>query len=189
MSFEKSLACYAAPTLAGMKSAGLFSFPAQAAHPLQEEICRWQQALAPRGISIRLLRVRQGRALVYVYREALLARDLSAPGVVDFLRRCGYPPGRLEEYLACLCERLRRSSAFPHEIGIFLGYPLEDVMGFITHAGQNYTCAGCWKAYGDAGKAKALFAKYKKCTTIYSRAHERGAALTRLTVRAASRKD
>ena len=39
---------------------------------------------------------------------------------------------------------------FPHEIGIFLGYPLADVAGFIRNKGRNCKCIGTWKVYGDA---------------------------------------
>ena len=47
---------------------------------------------------------------------------------------------------------------FPHEIGVFLGYPLEDVVGFIRHRGKCFTCCGCWKSYGCL--------LYTSCTAI-----------------------
>ena len=36
---------------------------------------------------------------------------------------------------------------FPHEIGVFLGYPAQDVRGFME--GRKATCRGAWHAYGD----------------------------------------
>ena len=59
------------------------------------------------------------------------------------------------------------SGEFPHEVGLFLSYPPEDVKGFIDHRTNNFKCAGLWKVYGDEEKARSLFAKYKKCTEIY----------------------
>ena len=49
-----------------------------------------------------------------------------------------------EQCLARLIERLKDADEFPHEIGLFLGYPPEDVEGFIQEPnGQKYT--GIWK--------------------------------------------
>ena len=59
------------------------------------------------------------------------------------------------------------SKEFPHEVGLFLSYPPEDVKGFIDHRANGFKYAGLWKVYGDEEKARSLFAKYKKCTEIY----------------------
>ena len=56
--------------------------------------------------------------------------------------------------------RLQRFEAFPHEIGLFLSYPPEDVRGFIEHKGHESKCDGCWKVYGDAERAKKTFRTY-----------------------------
>ena len=39
---------------------------------------------------------------------------------------------------------------FPHEMGLLLGYPPEDVEGFILQNGRNALCSGYWKVYEDA---------------------------------------
>lgn len=51
---------------------------------------------------------------------------------------------------------------FPHEIGIFLGYPLADVEGFMKNNGKNYLISGYWKVYQDAPSAILMFQQYKK---------------------------
>ena len=50
---------------------------------------------------------------------------------------------------------------FPHELGLFLGYPLEDVEGFIRYKGENYLYSGYWKVYKDVEEKKLLFAAYE----------------------------
>ena len=40
--------------------------------------------------------------------------------------------------LAELFHRLAANDDFPHEVGLFLGYPLEDVVGFETHGAQDF---------------------------------------------------
>ena len=52
---------------------------------------------------------------------------------------------------------------FPHEIGLFLGYPPEDVEGFCRYQGQNYKLCGRWKVYGDREAACRRFQRYDHC--------------------------
>ena len=56
-----------------------------------------------------------------------------------------------------LIERLRAYDEFPHEIGLFLSYPPEDVKGFIEHHAADFKYAGLWKVYGDEQRARDLF--------------------------------
>lgn len=51
---------------------------------------------------------------------------------------------------------------FPHEVGVFLGYPIWDVEGFIAHNGQDYKFCGDWKVYDDVPGAIKTFEKYDR---------------------------
>ena len=53
---------------------------------------------------------------------------------------------------------------FPHEMGLILGYPIEDVIGFIENEGKNYLCNGYWKVYHNAPAKQRVFDNYKKAT-------------------------
>jgi ribosomal protein S24E len=48
-------------------------------------------------------------------------------------------------------------------VGLFLGYPLDDVQGFIKNRGSHYKLCGAWKVYGDVEKARNHFRKYELC--------------------------
>ena len=76
------------------------------------------------------------------------------------------------------------SGEFPHEVGLFLSYPPEDVLGFILNKAYNHKCIGCWKVYGDEQEAKKQFARYDKCSHIYQRLFREGRSLWQLTVTA-----
>ena len=80
------------------------------------------------------------------------------------------------------CCGASRRPCFPHEIGLFLGYPLEDVQGFIENCGKNYRLCGCWKVYGDPQAALRCFARYEKCARVYLQCYQNGHSLSRLTV-------
>lgn len=41
-----------------------------------------------------------------------------------------------------------------------LGYPAEDVQGFIENETKECKCVGCWKVYGDVEQAQKKFEQY-----------------------------
>ncbi len=127
---------------------------------------------------------RNNKALIYVYRKSHLEADLNRPGVRRFLTKYGYEHMDVEYALGLLKERLKESGSFPHEIGLFLGYPLGDVIGFINNAGKNCKCMGCWKVYCNECEAVKKFAKYRKCRAVYSRLWKNGRTVWQLTVAA-----
>lgn len=185
--FECLLAELCAPTLARVKPGSLFRYVPQAGEDIHAEAEFWDAALSPRGVTVRILKEcqRTGAVLVYVYRPAWLAEILAQADVRAFLRVEGYrAPAGSEAVLAQLSDRLCCEGEFPHEIGIFLGYPLADVIGFIKNRGKNYTYCGYWKAYGDPAVARQCFAKYRKCEQVYKRLHDQGKPVWQLTVAA-----
>ena len=160
--FEKILAFHAAPTLLGEKCGSLLT-PSVREYDLAGGAAMIEQKHYGREIGVRTVSRCAERKLLYVYHRRLLAEALEAEGVRDFLAEQGYLRSYgIEECLDRLCERLSQSE-FPHEIGIFLGYPLEDVKGFIRNCGQRCKLCGVWKVYGDVERAKELFERYEQC--------------------------
>ena len=93
-------------------------------------------------------------------------------------------PYRCQSCAACvrqLVERFHREGEFPHEIGLFLSYPPEDVKGFIADR-DNYKAQCMWKIYGDEEKARTLCAKFQRCTECYCRLWQKGRRLEQLAV-------
>lgn len=185
-SFECLLAELCAPTLARLKPASLFRYQPQPGEDVRAAAAFWDGALAPRGVSVRILKEcpNTGAVLVYVHRPAQVARILEREVVQRFLAGEGYEPGPCGAILEQLSGRLCCDGAFPHEIGVFLGYPLTDVVGFIENKGRNFTYCGYWKSYGDPAECRACFARYKRCEQIYRRHFDNGAPLQKLCVAA-----
>ena len=180
------LASLCAPTLAGLKPASLFRYQPGAGQSGSAMAAAWHAALCDRGVAVRVLKncPRTGAVLVYVYRPAQMDTLLKNCDVLHFLQSEGYRPGTADALLTQLSQRLCCEGDFPHEVGIFLGYPLADVVGFIQNHGQNFTVCGHWKVYTDPAAAQQQFARYKKCETIYTRCYRRGTPIRRLTVAA-----
>jgi hypothetical protein len=117
-------------------------------------------------ISLIILKKIQKGFLVFLYKPDALYGVIAEPDTHKLLGSFGYNiPGfnSLKSYLAVLQSRFLESDEFPHEIGFFLGYPTDDVVGFIQQKGKNYKYCGLWKVYGDVKKALTLFQQYETC--------------------------
>lgn len=171
-----------APTLAGIKTGSLFSCPMESREQLTAALRQLNRRLCPKGLRALPLRFSGKRALIYLYRPGHLERDLADGTARTLLRSFGYDPDSRGSCVACLARKVRRREEFPHEIGLFLGYPPEDVYCFIHQGPDCCKCVGCWRVYGDEDGARKKFAQYKKCTQIYCRRLAAGADLERLTV-------
>lgn len=180
---EEGMVRHCAPTLAGIKTANMFSYRFWDVDELQQELLDANRKLNGKGVYVDLLKVGEARALVYVYRKDRLESDFQREGVLELLKNCGYHNCEVQDCLGCLRSRLFDAD-FPHEIGLFLGYPLQDVKGFIEENGQNYKCRGFWKVYGDEDETKKLFKKIEKCARVYGRLFADGRSITKLTVAA-----
>lgn len=143
----------------------------------------WNKRLSDKGIAMLALREADNRALIYVFRKNRLREELCCPQIRKFLRNSGYEGFDVGAALSTLRVHLSDGD-FPHEIGVFLGYPLDDVIGFIRNKGQNCKCTGCWKVYCNECEAVKTFARYKKCETIYMRLWKQGRSVRQLTVAA-----
>lgn len=171
-----------APTLARIKTANLFTCPYEDKAEIVEALRRLNRKLSRKGLRILPLRFSEKKALIYLYRPKLLAADLCHAEAVRILNPLGYDCARSEQCLVRLAKKLRTQEAFPHEIGLFLGYPPGDVCGFMENRPCSCKCVGCWKVYTDEVSAKRKFDQYRKCTQIYCRQWAKGIDIERLAV-------
>ena len=171
-----------APTLAGIKSGNLFPCDYDSREELEKEIRAFNRSYVRRGLCLLPLRFGEKRALLYLFRPEGLKKDLQNSLAQSLLCRAGYPAGNCSACVSCLVKRFRESGNFPHEIGLFLGYPPEDVQGFIENHADNYKRIGMWKVYGDEEKAQRLFDRFQRCTDSYCRCLRQGMGLDQLAV-------
>ncbi|MBR4100721.1 MAG: DUF3793 family protein [Oscillospiraceae bacterium] len=161
--FGQRLAVHSAPTLLGIKCASLLSLRCKE-FDVDGDSAAFNRRVAAKGLRSRILCRCTERALLLIYHEKLLTARLSDVQVCRMLEECGYPIAEgLDACLGKLSERIAECEDFPHEIGIFLGYPMEDVIGFIENKGENYKFCGFWKVYGCEEAAQRTFSNYKKC--------------------------
>lgn len=179
---EDYLVRHCAPTLAGLKTGNLFTCPCNDPQALRQAVRRINRRLLHKGLRVLPLHFSEKKALIYAYRPGKLSLDLQDSQAAQILSECGYLSGNCEQCIAQLSRRIRCQRDFPHEIGLFLGYPPEDVQGFMENQAENCKCVGCWKVYGDEEAARKKFAQYKKCTRVYCEQWKKGKDIERLTV-------
>lgn len=157
MQFELVTQC--APFLKGMRKASVLNIE-------KEWVRELYRLLEPTDISCRILVVRKNRCLALFYRKDGLKEALSARKVRQFLLEYGYEDEELDKDITRLSARMNRYSkeeiTFPHEIGVFLDYPLEDVKAFIENNGKKSLLTGYWKVYHNPERARLTFLAYDK---------------------------
>lgn len=159
----------AGAVIEGEKPAAIFSVriePAgiprgpQTRTALRDAIRTYEVEFTLRGITLTTLGERSGRIQLLAYRPNLVAEVLGDPAACSFLRGLGYPVDNVAELMGTLRRHLAaylrgERTPFPHEVGVVLGYPLEDVLGYMR--GECETCRGPWRSYGDARAAELRF--------------------------------
>lgn len=187
---ERSLACHAAPCLAGIKPANLVSFPSTDV----QWCATYNEVLNSQGIYFTPLCVCANRAQMLVYRKDLLAQFCFESQTAAMLQSFGYEPQagldavilHLKARMAVFAktQRKRSNKAFPHEIGLFLGYPISDVMQYIRMSGRQCLLCGYWKVYSKPEQALQIFNRYTECREHFALQIKRGMSIFEI-VRAA----
>lgn len=180
MSYEMIIK-HCAPTLAGLKIGNLFTYSFTDEEILEKQLIHNNELLNKKGIHFRILKKENGVALIYVYRANKLHQLLKDKQIQNFLNTKNYMDFSLEACLDLLQAHVKENE-FPHEIGVFLDYPLEDVKAFIENKGNSYQYVGYWKVYYNVAESLEKFKKYKKCTNVYREKYEMGYDISRLTV-------
>ena len=170
LQFQIILQC--APLLKGIKVSNIMTMATSSCGYLKE-------LLAGTGITYRILYCSKGRSLVLFYRKRALMDHLKKEQVHLFLREYGYEDDTLDSNLYRLAARCREFAkiglSFPHEIGAFLEYPMEDVKDFIWN--------GYWKVYHNPANAMAIFNAYDRAKTCAVEEFIKGESIFEITRR------
>lgn len=155
---ENRLALQCAPVITGIKLSNLLILSS-------EDEGKLRAILKKTGIiSYRLLR-EKNKTTYLLFRKIPLCVYVNNKNIQKFLGEMGYRDFTLGKILCTFQYRyesyMRQRKDFPHEMGILLGYPIEDVQRFIEEKGKNYLYSGYWKVYQDVASKKKLFEQYE----------------------------
>jgi hypothetical protein len=158
---KRAIIRHCSPLLMGCKPAVLFPLGAAS-------VCLLLCAL-PLHIRCLPIREQKGRVLLFLFDRPLLENTIFCNPVREFLRGMGYPSRPLLPLFLAHLQKQFNCRVFPHEVGLFLGYPLDDVQGFIKNQGSRYKLCGAWKVYGDVERARNHFRRYDLCREYVER--------------------
>ncbi|ACD21843.1 DUF3793 family protein [Clostridium botulinum] len=100
--------------------------------------------------------------IVLIYDKELLEKYINKKDNLKFLNCVGYDRElSVEDALNTLKDRYEVYNC-PHELGIFLGYPLEDVKDFMECSEKKCLTCGYWKVYNSENKAKTIFTLFDR---------------------------
>ena len=103
---------------------------------------------------------------IIVYHLMAMNTLLKDPRIRHFLTCHGYDDSLTSEaFIEQLANHLSYN-LLPAEFGVFFGYPLKDVMGFIGHPSLKHVKTNAWKVYGNPRLSDKVFETFK-----YAEAH------------------
>lgn len=155
------LAIQCAPVIANLKASNLLIVQ-------NENVEFVKEILSETDLSYRIILKSNERVTFFVYRAFLLEEYLADRSVIELLSKMGYSEFTLSHLLEWFQYRYQQYEAgnleFPHEMGVFLCYPMEDVIGFIENKGKNYLHSNYWKVYHNLDECLTIFREYERVT-------------------------
>ena len=161
---EVKIANQCAPVLAGIKPSNMLVLENKHIHDVV-------RVLEGTGLSWRCLYAGDEKNIWLLYRKEAMEEIVLGKEQMLFLKEWGYEEDTLERMLMKFSQRFRqyrkdKNLPFPHEMGVFLGYPMADVKGFIKYEGKNYLYCGYWKVYENVEERKELFKTYEEIRSV-----------------------
>lgn len=103
---------------------------------------------------------------VIVYNISTMEKLLNDKRTIQFLSNYGFKHSKDPSfYMNILAQELKKNK-IPAEFGIFFGYPIKDVMGFIGHPSLKHVKTNAWKVYGDPKISDIIFSRFKAAEDI-----------------------
>lgn len=155
---ESQLVLQCAPLFAGLKESNLFI--------IQKDLLESAISMIDNTkLSYHVLLKEEKRVTLLIYDKVRLIAYLKRSDVNMMLHTLGYENTELDHILPELELRymnyMATGRSFPHEMGLLLGYPVEDVRGFIKNHGENALYTGYWRVYENVSDKKKLFHEYR----------------------------
>ena len=174
---SEQIAVQCAPLLAGLKPSNLLIIPMG-----MEAVLR--HSLRGTRIAMYLLSEYDGKQVFLLYKVNELIVYLTEQSVQRLLLDLGYEGAELYSLLQRVSKKYtahkQEKEAFPHELGLLLGYPAVDVKGFMEQAGKNFLYSGYWKVYGNVRETVLLFKEFGRAKEYVVRLVKQGYSIAEI---------
>ena len=174
---NEQIAMQCAPLLAGLKPSNLLIIPMG-----MDAVLR--HSLRGTRIAMYLLSEYDGKQVFLLYKVNELIVYLTEQTVQRLLLDLGYEGAELYSLLQRVSKKYtahkQEKEAFPHELGLLLGYPAVDVKGFMEQAGKNFLYSGYWKVYGNVRETVLLFREFGRAKEYVVRLVKQGYSIAEI---------
>lgn len=174
---NEQIAAQCAPLLAGLKPSNLLIIPEGMESVLMH-------SLRGTRIAMYLLSEYDGKQVFLLYKVNELIVYLTEQTVQRLLLDLGYEGGELYSLLQRVSKKYtahkQEKEAFPHELGLLLGYPAVDVKGFMEQGGKNFLYSGYWKVYGNVRETMLLFKEFGRAKEYVVRLVKQGYSIAEI---------
>ncbi|WP_105616545.1 DUF3793 family protein [Vallitalea okinawensis] len=145
---------YTAPTIVGVKPSTIITINNQkGVKALWDSYGR--KVIDELGLYVHTIKEDERKVTILLYHSISLEATLRQPKHRAFLKRFGYNNAALHQSLERLKDRFEHLC--PHEMGIFLGFPLDEVIAYMECPNQECLLCGYWKVYKDQEYAEKTF--------------------------------
>ncbi len=178
MSFDQIVVRSSAPTFCNIKPGNMFFI--KSGSFAQDKLDEWIKSFDRHGIMTFVSPRQDLSTVVLVLNIRWAEKILGDLRVKTYLEKKGYRSGGVFYFVNELFRRMKKSKAFPHEVGIILGYPVEDVIEFEKKHGSGCKYCGSWKTYSDVENAKECQCRYRVCSGMCRQLYEEGYTLSQI---------
>lgn len=159
---ESFLTYTVSPVILGCKPSCTITFTEQGKNLYNLWLRYGEDFITSIGLSYINLINNEDCIVTLIYNKNSLDMYLNNQDIKEFLNSIGYNKKyNLEEWLDSLQKRYAIYKC-PHELGVFLGIPLDDVKDFMQCKNKECLLCGYWKVYNDYETAEKTFKIYDK---------------------------
>ncbi|MBY0756435.1 DUF3793 family protein [Clostridium sardiniense] len=159
--FDKYMLFLLAPVVGGLKPSSTITLKKDS-----KEYLVWnnykETFLNKIGLKHVVLREDDKAIILLIYSEKNLEKFINNKETKEFLLKLEY---NLQDNLGSILDKLvQRYNRFhcPHELGVFLGIPLEDVIDFMECTTKKCLLCGYWKVFNNSDDALEIFNNYNR---------------------------
>ena len=178
MSFNQIIVQSSSPTFCNIKPGNIFFVRNEVFD--KEKFEAWKESFYKRGLMVFSAQISETSKAILVLNVCWARKILADVFVKAYLSEKGYHTGSVFYFVKELFFRMLEKEGFPHEVGVILGYPVEDVIEFENHKGHDCKYCGCWKCYSDVEKAKDCHCRFTECSRLCKQWYDEGYSINQI---------
>ena len=178
MSFDQIIIRSSSPTFCNIKPGNLFFVKNDDFS--QGKFEAWKDSFEKYGVMAFSSQISESSTAILVLNVCWCRKILADSFVQAYLSEKGYHTSSVFDFVEELFSRMINNEGFPHEVGVILGYPVEDVIEFENHQGHDCKYCGCWKSYSDVDKARDCHCRFTECSRLCKKWYDEGYSINQI---------